>query len=165
MALLIRILSNKSYHEPLEPDSAVGELAHVRGDAFKNFNTNNCRISIFRADSTEDVEEIVYAFAANREHVDKIDYCLADEVDFVDTNVEFESNDAALKHPVIKKKHSDVCGLNASVLSDFLFVWVKRGKCFRISRAKVKSYLSSCIESGRYKKEWCSDSFLKNLGC
>lgn len=128
--------------------------ATIAGDVISDLRTQNNTLSVWRADSQEDINDAIVAMSLNRTDVSKLIALLLDENDLSAMQIYF-SEALPGKAPgaidVIKKKHRDLLEIDfkrLGLLSDYM-MRIVHDKTKRIE--VTKPYLKKLLE--QYKKD------------
>lgn len=150
--MLIRMLSN--IHKWDGSVTINREDASICGDAIGDLRTTNNRLSVWKVENQEDIEDAIVALALNRDDVCKIDYLILDEKDIAAMKIEIVDDQlgvAAGLNPSILQKHRDLVeidytrlGLLAQYMTEIAKI-VENPKIF--TKGQIKSLLI------RYKEE------------
>ncbi len=117
MALILREVQNvmwwSVFREAAEdwlPDS------ECRGDALKSLRSTDCSLSIFRLeeDSTEQMERMLAAFAAQRGRAADLDFAILAEPDFIGLGLRLANAPGKTPDSVVNSWHRNIVELSAS---------------------------------------------------
>ena len=148
MTFLIRVLRDKEWFEPINPDLALSR-ENTRADAAANFCAQRCRLSFFRVEDGVSVERIATAVAASRAGLDDVEYCLLEQVDVENVGCRLDSSVAGdTLMADINALHIDVCDVNLIKLIELSFVAATRGETGRVRSKQVRKLLRYSIDHG-----------------
>lgn len=158
MGLLVRKIALGKWSDSVEgqPTSA---------DALTNcLKTSQNKLSVWRIDDENEIDEGILAIAASQEHLDKIDVVFFEESELEDKNISVSNEmpgDTACVD--LKQTHRDLCNLNANsleIVAQEISNKIRNEKRIRRSRSNVKRILETAIAKGRIK----TDDLHEDLG-
>lgn len=127
--------------------------AFICGDAISDLRTTDNNLSVWKADSEEDIEDAIVALALNRDAVEKIIYILIREEDLAKLEIEISDKKAG-KAPGLRdsilNKHRDLIELDfwrIGFLAEYMLRLAKDEKHRKLySKADVKMLLNKYKE-------------------
>lgn len=165
--MLIRMLSNINKWDGSK--SVNRPNAFICGDAIGDLKTTDNRLSVWKADSDQDIEDALVALAMNRDKVDKICYCLLDERYLHDLNIDVAHDmkgDAPGLSDEILLKHRDLIELDywsIGFLAEHMSTLLTESSNRHLaSKAKLKALLNDYklknkIDLGKMKSKLKTD--------
>lgn len=144
--MLIRMISSISRWDGSR--SVNRKDAFICGDAISDLRTTNNELSVWKADTQEDIEDAIVALALNRDSVSKLSYFLLEEDEL--KKIEIDVSDqkpgavAGLKDCILSK-HRDLIELDfwrLGFLTQYMLELVKNPKqCKNLTRKEIKALL------------------------
>ncbi|MBR5678269.1 MAG: hypothetical protein IKX20_09035 [Paludibacteraceae bacterium] len=144
--------------------------ATTAGDVISDLRTQNNKLSVWRADSDEDINDALVALSLNRTDVQKVIALLLDEKDLEAMQIIY-SDKLHGKAPgaidSIKIKHRDLLEIDykrLGFLSDYMMSIVhNKEKRVEISKPSIKKLLEEYKEAGKIKVEEMNEELRLNL--
>ena len=145
--------------------------AFIPGDTLSDLRTSDNTLSVWKADTEEDVEDALVALALNRDSVGKLSYCLLDETEL--KNIEINVSDdipgtAPGLDEEILKKHRDLIDLDywrIGYLAEMLLnkLQDKKNQKF-LTKRETETLLKKYRDNDKIDMNKMKDKLLKNLG-
>lgn len=143
--------------------------AFICGDTISDLRTTDNNLSVWKADSEEDIEDAIVALALNRDAVDKIIYILIREEDLAKLEIEISYKNAG-KAPGLKdsilNKHRDLIELDfwrIGFLAEYMLRLAKDENHRKLcSKAEVKKLLNK-YKGSKIKIENMSEKLKEKL--
>ena len=144
--------------------------ATTAGDVISDLRTQNNTLSVWRADSDEDINDALVALSLNRTDVQKVIALLLDENDLAAMQIDY-SDKLPGKAPgaidSIKKKHRDLLEIDykrLGILSDYMMSIVHdKEKRVELSKPSVKNLLEEYRKNGMIEVEEMNEDLRSNL--
>lgn len=144
--------------------------ATTAGDIITDLRTQSNKLSVWRADSEEDINDALVALSLNRTDVSKVIALLLDEKELEAMQITF-SDKLPGKAPgaidAIKVKHRDLLEIDykrLGILSDYMMRIVHdKKKRVEISKPNLKKLLEQYKDKKRIKVEEMNDELLSKL--
>ena len=144
--------------------------ATTAGDVISDLRTQNNTLSVWRADSDEDINDAIVAMSLNRNDVSKMIALLLDEEDLSAMQIGFSDKKPG-KAPgaieVIKKKHRDLLEIDykrLGVLSDYMLKIVHdKSKRVEVSKPNMKKLLEKYRADKKIILDEMNNDLRKNL--
>lgn len=135
----------------------------IQGDAFLDLQPKDNTLSVWRVESKSDINRIVAAIAANRDHLAILDYAIVEKeglsrIGVVSRRTEGTTNDAE-----VNEIHYDLVELTVRKLAALADL-VATGNHCRTSKREIKDLLWQGIQAGHLKRQDISPSILQKLG-
>lgn len=89
--------------------------AYICGDAVSDLRTTDNKLSVWKADTKEDIDDAIVALALNRDSVSKLSYLVLDEKDLDEMDIEISDKEAGVAAGLDSKiltKHRDLIDLD-----------------------------------------------------
>lgn len=144
--------------------------ATTAGDVISDLRTQNNTLSVWRADSDEDIKDALIALSLNRNDVSKVIALLLDESELAAMQINF-SDKTIGKAPgaidSIKKKHCDLLEIDykrLGILSDYMMRIVHdKNKRIEITKPNLKTLLEQYKDEKKIKVEEMNVDLRKRL--
>lgn len=144
--------------------------ATTAGDVISDLRTQNNTLSVWRADSDEDINDAIVAMSLNRNDVSKMIALLLDEEDLLAMQIDFSDKKPG-KAPGaiedIKKKHRDLLEIDykrLGVLSDYMLRIVHdKSKRVEVSKPNMKKLLEKYRAEKKIVLDEMNDDLRNNL--
>lgn len=146
MTRLVRILDDKSWFDPMNPDSPLVE-ENVRADAAVNFCAENCTLSFFKLEGDDAVvERIAAAVSAGGPQLEDVDYWIVESAALQALGCRLDQTVAGVTLlEDVNRLHVDVCDIDLRRLAKLVMLAVQDPQTGRVRRAKVKDLLLGAI--------------------
>lgn len=122
-----------------------GEL---QGDALKDLPTIKGNLSVFAVEDGIDSQDIIMAWAANREGIDVLDYAIFEDTSFAKFGMETVQADGDTLVPEVNKVHYHIVNLTTDRLVHLANI-ISSGEKRRVSRKDVGILLRQAVREGR----------------
>ena len=124
--------------------------ATTAGDVISDLRTQSNTLSVWRADSTEDINDAIVAMSLNRNDVSKMVALLLDEDDLSNMEISFSDKEPG-KAPgaieTIKKKHRDLLEIDykrLGALSEYMMKIVHdKSRLIEVTKPNLKKLLKN----------------------
>lgn len=166
--MLIRLITNinkwdgsKVVHRP---------DAYICGDAISDLRTTDNKLSVWKADSQEDIDDAIVALALNRDSVSKICYFFLQEEELAKMKIEISDEEAGkalgLKESILNK-HRDLIELDywhIGFLAEYMIKLANDNNNRKVcTRAEVIALLNKYKEEHKIEPENMSEKLKDNL--
>lgn len=166
--MLIRLITNinkwdesKVVHRP---------NAYICGDAISDLRTTDNKLSVWKADSQEDIDDAIVALALNRDSVSKVSYFFLQEEELAKSEIEISDEEAGkalgLKESILNK-HRDLIELDywhIGFLAEYMMRLAKDENNRKVcTRAEVMALLNKYKEEHKIEPENMSEKLKSNL--
>ena len=166
--MLIRLISSIS---KWDGSSVVNrEDPSICGDAISDLRTSNNRLSVWKADSDEDINDAIVALALNRDNVSKINYLLLEEEKLADIEIEIADDQpgkAAGLDETILGKHRDLIELDyirLGYLAQYMVNLAQKEENQKVvSKSEVKILLDRYKDEKKIEQGLVNNKLKKNL--
>lgn len=149
---LIRKVSLAKWKGCLENDAD-----YISADAVTAcLRTTGNSLSVWRADSEEEINCALLALAASLQRLDAIEYVILNEDDLKAGNLGIENTEVDIPVNTPKELHHDIINLDHSALrtvANLIKKEVSENKHARLSRSQAKNILIEAIKKDFIKKE------------
>ena len=166
--MLIRLISNIS-----KWDGSIiikRKDPSICGDAISDLKTSNNRLSVWKADSPDDINDAIVALALNRDNVSKMNYLLLKEEDLTELEIEIADDElgkAAGLDETLLKKHRDLIEIDYVRLGELAQYMHKLAKEETnqkvVSKSDVKKLLEKYKNEQKIQPELMSGKLKENL--
>ena len=129
------------------PDWEAEDRGEIQADALRDIETTRNLLSVYRVDSTLDVDRVVNAMAANRANVQPFDYALIDDAHLAALGIRTRNKPGSTPDIYVNQRHYDLGELNARQIMTLAKIISDSGPR-RISRPKIQGRIIEAIESG-----------------
>lgn len=144
--------------------------ATTAGDVISDLRTQNNTLSVWRADSDEDINDAIVAMSLNRNDVSKMIALLLDEEELTAMQIDFSDKNPG-KAPGaiedIKKKHRDLVEIDykrLGVLSNYMLRIVHdKSKRIEVSKPNMKKLLEQYRDGEKIILDEMNDDLRNNL--
>lgn len=144
--------------------------ATTAGDVISDLRTQNNTLSVWRADSDEDINDAIVAMSLNRNDVSKMIALLLDEEELTAMQIDFSDKNPG-KAPGaiedIKKKHRDLVEIDykrLGVLSNYMLKIVHdKSKRIEVSKPNMKKLLEQYRDGKKIILDEMNDDLRNNL--
>ncbi len=135
--------------------------AYMCGDALSDLRTTDNRLSVWKADNQEDINDAIVALALNRDSVCKINYFLLSEENLSKIGINIvddkEGLAAGLLDPTILKKHRDLIDIDywrlGFLAEHMLMLAEENDNRMIVSKSEVKKLLIQYKEANKIQPE------------
>lgn len=166
--MLIRLISSISKWD--ESKVVDRPNAFINGDTISDLRTTDNKLSVWKADSKEDIEDAIVALALNRDAVNKVNYLLIQEEDLAKLEIEISDEEAGiapgLKESILNK-HRDLIELDywhIGFLAEYMLRLAKDENYRKVcSKADVKMLLEKYKEERKIEPENMSEKLKEKL--
>ena len=166
--MLIRMLSNiKNWDGSMtlnRPD------AFICSDTIAELRSKDNRLSVWLANSQDDVEDALVALALNRENVNKINYCLLEDKSLEELGIAVASDQSGLAPGLddqIRSKHRDLIDMDfwrIGFLAEHMLEKLKKADNQKfLTKAEVKKLLNKYKDADKIEISAVKDSLKKSL--
>ena len=148
MPLLLRKVTKPKWNHSL--DLSWLRQGEMPADPMTDLKTEDNKLSMWHVEDDEsNLDQVVTAIAATRDHLENVDCVLLDQRDIVhlDINVGRTAGDTPLSEANLW--HCDMAHLSAQKLVELAGVMWERSRAERRLKKAVRQLLVSAVESGR----------------
>jgi hypothetical protein len=167
--MLIRMLSNINKWDGSKVVNR--QDAFICGDAIGDLKTTDNRLSVWKADSDEDIRDAVVALSLSRENVGKLAYCLLDEKELLKREISVVNDMKGIAPGLddsILSKHRDLMDLDywrIGYLSEYMIdLLVKEENRKFMTASNIKKLLNEYRNNNKIDTGKVKDSLRKHLG-
>ena len=125
------------------PDIAWLTPRELQADAMLDLQTRGNHLSVYRVDSQAEVERVVAALAANRDHVANLDYAIFDDDELLEQPIEITQSPGETANVL----HHDIGELTVGNVA-LLAKVIASGDHTRVHRRDIQEMLSRALRSG-----------------
>ena len=129
------------------PDWLPPDQNEVQADALRDLATDNNVLSVYLAESQQDIDRIIVALAATRDNPQNVDYAIFDDEEFLGAGIETIETEGATPDRRVNELHRDLGKLTARQLSA-LASMIAKGRILRRPRSQVRRGIRAAILSG-----------------
>lgn len=166
--MLIRMLSN--IHKWDGSTTINRKDPSICGDAIGDLRTSNNRLSVWKVENQEDINDAIVALALNRDDVSKINYLILNEEDLIKMEIEIADDQpgkAAGLDANILQKHRDLIEIDYTrlgLLAEYMtrLAKVKENQNV-ISKQNVKNLLIKYKDEQKIHPELMAGKLKNNL--
>ncbi len=159
---LIRKVSLAKWKGCLENDAD-----YISADAVTAcLRTTKNSLSVWKADSEEEVKCALLALAASLQRLDAIEYVILNEDDLISGNLGIENTEVDIPVNTPKELHHDIINLDhgtLKVVANLIKKEVSAEKHARLSRSQAKKILIEAINKDFIKKEKLPAKLLEGI--
>ena len=119
----------------------------TQADALLDLQTRGNRLSVFRVDEDQDIQRIVVALAATRDHISNLDYVIFDDDDLVAQGVQITQTFGETPDETANTLHHDINNLTAHQVG-LLARTIAVADHARVLRRDVQEMLTYALQSG-----------------
>jgi hypothetical protein len=159
MPLIFRKIDKKSrwYTKPWASN------ADPEADTLSDLQTQDNKLSVFVIDEDKgNLQQVIAALAANRDHVAELDYALIDELYLHDMHLKFEETMADTPCPSVNERHRDLIELTGRSLC--IIAGAIRGNVIRYSKKMVKAAIAQALEADEMDRTRVKESLMGEIG-
>ena len=138
------------------------EPGELQADAMLDLQSSGNRLSVYRVDSDADVERVVVALAANRDHVANLDYAVFDDDELLEQGVAVTQLQGETPDDTANMLHHDVGELTVEKLALLARV-VGSGEHRRVHRRDMQQKLNQALWSGHLVPERVRPSLMARI--
>ena len=119
----------------------------TQADALLDLQTRNNRLSVFRVDSDNDIQRVVVALAASRDHVANIDYAVFDDDELIAQGIGITQTVGETPDKTANMLHHDIHNLTVRQI-ELLARTIALADHTRIHRRDIQTMLRDALQSG-----------------
>lgn len=119
----------------------------TQADALLDLQTRNNRLSVFRVDSDNDIQRVVVALAASRDHVANIDYAIFDDDELIVQGIDITQTVGETPDKTANMLHHDIHNLTVRQI-ELLARTIALADHTRIHRRDIQTMLRDALQSG-----------------
>lgn len=134
----------------------------LQAEALKDLSTVDNRLSVYRADSEQDIDRIVIALAATRDNLQNVDYAVFDDAEFQGIGIQIEPSFGVPPAGMVNKLHHDIFKLTARQVAALATI-IASGRIERRARPDIRSGLRLAIKCGEVNKNEMKEQLLNAL--
>lgn len=137
----------------------------ICGDAISDLRTTNNTLSVWKADSEQDIEDAIVALALGRDKVQTLNYLLIDEGELERMEIQISSDvpgDIKGLDEQIRKKHRDLIEMDywrIGYLAEYMIGLVNKGEFMSCTKKNIKALLEKYKSSNKI----ATDNMLEKL--
>ncbi|MCM1030287.1 MAG: hypothetical protein NC410_02420 [Oscillibacter sp.] len=166
--MLIRLISNIS---KWDGSTLINRKdPSICGDAISDLRTSRNRLSVWKADSQDDIDDAIVALALNRDNVSKINYLILKEEELAKLEIEIADDhpgEAAGLNETLLKKHRDLIEIDYIRLGWLAQYMIDLAKVEHnqkvVSKADVKKLLEKYKDEQKIQPELVNGKLKENL--
>lgn len=144
------------------PEWVGPDSREIQADSLKDLATQGNLLSVYRADSQDDVERITVALAATRENLQNVDYAVFDDTEFQEAGIVVNKSSGATPDQAVNELHYDLGQLTARQ-NLRLAQMIANGKVERRPRKMIMEGLRQAIDEGELDDGDISDRLRSQL--
>lgn len=141
----------------------------ICGDAISDLRTTNNTLSVWKADSEQDIEDAIVALALGRDKVQTLNYLLIDEGELERMEIQISSDvpgDIKGLDEQIRKKHRDLIEMDywrIGYLAEYMTCLVNKGEFMSCTKKSIKSLLEKYKSSNKIVTDNMLEKLRKDL--
>ena len=135
----------------------------IQGDALRDLQSEDNRLSVYRVESKEDTERVVIALAANRDNLANMDYAVFDEAMLMSIDMTIAQQAGETPDEKVNKLHYDLKNLTVGRLAQLAAV-VSAGEHERIPRKDIRDRLRRAVRTGTLDRGSLKPQLLETIG-
>ena len=159
MALLMRVVTKPKW---IRPDWM--SLDDIPADVLSDLRATNNELSVWSTESDRsDLDAVIVAAAASREHLDKLDYTLFDENALSSLGIRCVRSDGETPHRHANKEmHRDLVQLTAQKVVRLAYMMMPLERV-RVSEKQVRLMLTRAIAQGDLERTRIAPKLLADI--
>ena len=135
----------------------------IQGDALRDLQTEDNKLSVYKVQDKGDAERIVLALAANRDNLANLDYALFEDTMLNSIDITFAPQIGQTPDDEVNKLHYNLTNLTVERLAKLAAV-VAAGQHTRIPRKEIGSRLHQAIRAGTLDGNRLKPNLLAKVG-
>ena len=129
------------------PDWLAPSPNQIQADALKDLNTKSNLLSVYLAESPQDIDHITIALAATRENVQNLEYALFNDATFQDIGIAISQSPGRTPDWTVNQLHYDLGKLTATQILA-VATTVAKGEIRRKQSKDIGRGLRTAIKNG-----------------
>ena len=144
------------------PDIEWIAPGETQGDALLDLQTRDNRLSVFRVDNDNDIQRVVIALAATRDHVANLDYAIFDDDELVAQGIDITQTVGETPDQTANILHHDIQNLTVLQI-ELLARTIALADHTRIHRRDIQTMLRDALQSGDLQPDAIRPSVLTRI--
>jgi len=141
------------------------QQGEIPADPLTDLDTQSNKLSLWHVEDDEsNLDQVVTAIAATREHLDKVDYALLDQRYIWQLDIQVEKTPGGTPLAEADLWHRDLTHLSAQKLLDLAKVMWDRARTARRPEKAVRQLLVKAVDSGRIDTSKLKDTLRSEIG-
>ena len=159
MPQYLRSIRQGRWELPQWPDANSGD---VQADALRDLYTDKNKLSVYRADSQNDIDRITVALAATRDNLQNVDYAVFDDAEFQRIGLKITPSPGSTPVSIVNNLHHDIIQLTARQVVSLATI-IAGGKKGRRLPKDIRDDLRRAIKCGEVNKSEMKERLLNAL--
>lgn len=144
------------------PQWLTEQCKEVPADALNDLSTTGNKLSVYRADSQNDIDRITIALAATRDNLQNVDYAVFDDAEFQRIGIQITPSLGKTPASLVNDLHHDIVKLTAQQIAALATI-IANGRKGRRPHKQIRDGLHLAIKRGELNKNEMKQQLLNAL--
>lgn len=134
----------------------------TQADALLDLQTRNNRLSVFRIDNDNDIQRVVVALAATRDHIANLDYAIFDDDELIAQGIDITQTVGETPDKTANILHCDIHNLTARQI-ELIARTIALADHTRIHSRDIQTMLTDALQSGDLETDGIRPAVLNRI--